>query len=499
MNNYVLRALKAVGNVNNAVKEELADDDQSSYLMLITKMKWYNIWKSQYESRAARDILSLCNQLARYFDSDYLKEKHGQTWRLAQDHLVSGKAFLIFIKGISKIDAKLLDYIYMFFVLHIAKVVSNYREVSKKSFLNISSLVIVMNTRSKSHARCGHCPNTDMEHECSLLYFNRAVSMITFFKNQTSTVDVQILIELSKVCLYEALKTRDSYNDSIFCVSNVYLAILYYTTGHNQTVVNHCRQVTSRRMHSNCDAYILQAQLLPQIDSLDTAFGFLVVFKDTIKRNFVNMSHRHCFCSIFAHYFAIKCYLKTASLELKTHNKLEKDYHSQKIANVLFDLLLQSAGRHLRKFHQSLVEYGFVSTTVSVCRAFYLYNHGHYEKALKLCSKFNLKSGDNHCSILASGLVLQLLDSDIASIVGLDCLVSALRPTGLRFMHRWLNLDVLVLFLRAQCMLKLKWHTSISDDLFYVAGAVNALSYLVVQFIYKKLHRFRVALNGRVN
>ena len=44
-----------------------------------------------------------------------------------------------------------------------------------------------------------------------------------------------IKIELAKAYLYRTLRCKDSDSDSIYCLANVYLAILYYVTGQYQT------------------------------------------------------------------------------------------------------------------------------------------------------------------------------------------------------------------------------------------------------------------------
>ena len=48
----------------------------------------------------------------------------------------------------------------------------------------------------------------------------------------TSRSTVQLIdIELSKAYLYRAMRCEDSDSDSIYCLANVYLAVLYCTTG----------------------------------------------------------------------------------------------------------------------------------------------------------------------------------------------------------------------------------------------------------------------------
>jgi len=88
----------------------------------------------------------------------------------------------------------------------------------------------------------------------------------------------QIQFELSKAYLLRALRCRDFDNDSIYCRENVYLAVLYHTSGQNQTAIHHCILVIRSQDHSQCSSNVVQRDLLPNIDShIDTALG-LVVF-----------------------------------------------------------------------------------------------------------------------------------------------------------------------------------------------------------------------------
>jgi len=54
--------------------------------------------------------------------------------------------------------------------------------------------------------------------------------------NPGSTVQ-QIEFELSKAYLHRALRCKDSDSDSIYCLANVYLAVLYYTTQQYHTAI----------------------------------------------------------------------------------------------------------------------------------------------------------------------------------------------------------------------------------------------------------------------
>jgi len=85
-----------------------------------------------------------------------------------------------------------------------------------------------------------------------------------------STVQL-IRIELSKAYLHRALRCKDSDSDSIYCLANVYLAVLYYTTGQYQTAIDHCTLVMRSQDHSQCSSHVVQGELLPKFDDdIDT-------------------------------------------------------------------------------------------------------------------------------------------------------------------------------------------------------------------------------------
>jgi len=55
--------------------------------------------------------------------------------------------------------------------------------------------------------------------------------------------------ELFKAYLHRALRCKDSDSDSIYCLTNVYLAVLYYTRGQYQTVIDQCTLVMRSQDH----------------------------------------------------------------------------------------------------------------------------------------------------------------------------------------------------------------------------------------------------------
>ena len=94
-----------------------------------------------------------------------------------------------------------------------------------------------------------------------------------------STVQL-IEIELPKAYLYRALTCEDSDNDSIYCLANVYLAVLYYTTGQYQTAIDHCTLVMRSQDHSQCSSHVVQADILPTSDDdVDIVLGLAVFYQ----------------------------------------------------------------------------------------------------------------------------------------------------------------------------------------------------------------------------
>ena len=86
-------------------------------------------------------------------------------------------------------------------------------------------------------------------HSSVLSLSQAAVLMKAIANNSRSTVQL-IEIELSKAYLHRALRCKDSDSDSIYCLANVYLAVLYYSTRQYQTSIDHCTLVMRSQDHS---------------------------------------------------------------------------------------------------------------------------------------------------------------------------------------------------------------------------------------------------------
>ena len=71
-------------------------------------------------------------------------------------------------------------------------------------------------------------------YSASRFWLGKAVELMKVVANKPLSTMSLIEIELSKAYLYRALRCKDSDSDSIYCLANVYLAVLYYNTGQYQ-------------------------------------------------------------------------------------------------------------------------------------------------------------------------------------------------------------------------------------------------------------------------
>jgi len=144
--------------------------------------------------------------------------------------------------------------------------------------------------------------------ELSLIKATKMMKVVAIKSRGT----VQLIeIELSKAYLHTALRCKDSDSDSIYCLANAYLAVLYYTTGQYQTVIDHCTLVMRSQDHSPCSSHVVQGELLPKIDDdIDSVLGF-AVFYQHIRRAALNhqqTQHVAVFSTeMFAHCLHNRC------------------------------------------------------------------------------------------------------------------------------------------------------------------------------------------------
>ena len=314
-----------------------------------------------------------------------------------------------------------------------------------------------------------------------------------------------IEIELSKAYLYRALSCKDSDSNSIYCLANVYLAVLYCTTGQYQTAIDHCTLVMRSQDHSQCSSHVVQGELLPKIDDdIDNVLG-LVVFYQHVRTAALNQQYQPQHVSVlttelFAYYMHMKympvamCLQHTQSsstdefkrykicvsdteqlftgdvllsrvLKQKFYRKPAWQYFRQQSmkstehnASSLVELLEKSAVEHLTTFRQlEVLVLGSVATIVTTdFEALYAYKRGDYQQCLRLSTQ-NVHTLLCDCRAVPVSTLpefIHLLDDDIVSLIALTVIVDP----ACRFVSSGVCITQLTLslYLMTQCQLKLR-------------------------------------------
>ena len=363
----------------------------------------------------------------------------------------------------------------------------------------------------------------------SVLSLSQAAKLMKIVANNSRSTVQLIEIELSKAYLYRALRLRDSDSD---CLTNIYLAVLYYTTGQYQTAIDHCTLVTRAQGNSQCSSHVVEGELLPKIDDeIDTVLG-LAVFHQYLRTAALNKQqtqHVSVFTTkLFAHYLHIRCLSITTSDcgqltltsltdEMRRCHKFFYELQDMFQTDLLFfiflsrakyptnkrdvvvssrtkpvisslldtselvELLQQSAVEHLTAFRQleepefSSVGFPFVTTDFE---ALYAYKRGDYRHCLQL-------STDNVRTLIGSKGVsrvctypdfIQLMDDDLVSLIGLVVIDDPSCRNNVSDGKVQIHQLYLSLYLMAQCQLKLHHSvTSLEQTLDYVKVARHYL------------------------
>jgi len=360
---------------------------------------------------------------------------------------------------------------------------------------------------------------------CSVLSLNKAAKLMKVVANKLVSTVQLIEIELSKAYLHRALRCKDSDSDSIYCLANVYLAVLYNTTGQYQTAIDHCTLVRRSQDHSQCSSRVIQAELLPKLDdNVDNILG-LTVFYQYVLTAALNQQQQRQYVSvftteIFAYYLHCRLLSVTqcrqvtqmslhdvtqrctkyiyetyplfigdvlvlksffCALEENVSDKSECSKCGRSSANEaelntseLVELLQQSAVDHLTTYRQLMArDFGSVTMTVTTdFEALYAYKHGDYQRCLQL-------SIQNVCTLLYVVRLspfptfpefIQLPDDDIVALTALTLIVNPkCRDRGVNVCLTQLTLS---LYLTTQCQLKLRYSvTSLAQTLDYIEVA----------------------------
>ena len=413
-----------------------------------------------------------------------------------------------YINELVKINPYLCEYFTAVAFLHIAN------RITKRSF-NDELLDVLATVLGHFVGKRRYCHQLSSEQS-----LNQAVMLMKVVANNSSSTTQQIELELSKAYLYRALRCEDSESDSIYCLANVYLAVLYHTTGQYQMARDHCTLVTRSQDNSQCTSHVVQGELLPEIDdNIDTVLGLAVFYQyvRTAASNQQQAQYVVAFTTkLFAHYLYIRSVMKCrhftqTELVNKRHRRTKDVVDSDQlfIADVLLrksikmlwvlkfnykpqsepdqkltvnaagqdtselvELLQQSAVEHLTTYRQLEVQqFASVATFVSTdFEALYAYKRGNYERCLQLSTqnvRTLLYSGDLMPSVFTLSEFIQLMDDGIVSLSALTVIVN---PKCRK--HNWytcIDQLTLLLYLMTQCQLKLRHSvTSLAQTLDYI-------------------------------
>jgi len=372
---------------------------------------------------------------------------------------------------------------------------------------------------------------------------SQAAKLLKVVANNTGSTVQLLEIELSKAYLYRALRCTDSDSNSIYCLANVYLAALYYTTGQYQTAIDHCTLVTLRSQdHSQCSSHVVQ-ELLPKFDDDIAVTLGLAVFYQHVRTAAMNQQETQTTTvtvfttELFAYYLDIKCREFTQTLPFSDNVKryeicvrdtqqlfivdvllflsvsrlFKKNFHAERVsqrcefstvnsaehsASDLVELLQQSAVEHLTTYRQlEAREFGSVVTVVtSDFEAVYAYKRGDYQRCLQLSTQnvhTLLKYAAPMTGVRIAPQFIQLLDDDMVSLTALTLIVN---PRCRAYSHTCCITQVtLTLYLMTQCQLKLR-HSVMS-----LAHTLNCIKIAQRRHsVYKTLDQLTLKLTARI-
>jgi len=345
-------------------------------------------------------------------------------------HPLTARSCVRWMTELTKIDSCLSVYFTAVAFLHVAS--RSLRHGFNDELMDIMAAVCGHFTDTRRH------PNNSTS--ISLLSLNKAAKLMKVVANKSLSTMLLIEIELSKAYLYRALRCKDSDSDSI-CLANVYLAVLYYTTGQYQTAIDHCTLVTRSQDHSQCSLHVVQGENLPKVDDdIDNMLGLAELYQ-SIRTAALKQQQQSQLVSVittelFAYYLHIKYlsvtesdgqFMHTSSTdEFKQYASCIRDTQQLFIGDVLLflsvsrllnfqhkpiwlkvqqtlmdrpaneyssselvELLQKSAVEHLTTYRQvEAQDFGSVVTIVKAdFEALYAYKSGDYQQCLQLSTQ----------------------------------------------------------------------------------------------------------------
>jgi len=422
------------------------------------------------------------------------------------------------ISELVKIDSCLRDYLTAVAFLHVAN------RIAKHS-LSDDLLDVLATVVGQFVGKRRYCHQLSSE-----LSLSQAVILTKVAVNNPRSAVQQIEFELSKAYLYRALRCKDSDSDSIYCLANVYLAVLYYTSGQYQTAIDHCTLVLRSQDHTQCSSHVVQGDLLPKVDdNIDTVLGLAVFYQyvRTAELNQQQTQYVSVFTTeLFAHCLYIRCLsvmkccqftqmLSTDEVQrhteyildsgqlfiadvlllysLKMSSELKRQYkplsqqrqsRQYSVTNAteldtsdihLVELLQQSAVEHLTTYRQLQAQrFGSVATIVTTdFEALYAYKRGDYQRCLQLAIQ-NVRTllyAVRPTFLIALPEFIQLMDDDIVSLTALTLIVNP-KCRADYVSNVGVYQLTLSLYLMTQCQLKLHHSvTSLAQTLDYTEVA----------------------------
>ena len=252
------------------------------------------------------EIVMCCKTILSEFSVSGLKQHYGDKWLVAAETYYSEKWFLKCLTELENFDKKFSECLLEIFLMWMTsrvKVADGWGDY----FWEISSLACAMFTRSISTG--GRYSDLCSKHTCSLVYFDRAVRMMECILKETSATHIHVIIAVSKRCLLEARLQQDSYSDSIWNISKVYLLLLQYAT-------KHYRCIDLSKTREKCHPCTEMEEILQNIDESDTNFDFL--FTSLLSNEVVGEQPRHCSWKVFAQNFQSNIIFATHAIDRYT-------------------------------------------------------------------------------------------------------------------------------------------------------------------------------------
>ena len=433
---------------------------------------------------------------------------------------LSVRSCVCWITELSKIDRRLALYFTAVAFLHVSirltyscrtarRCALDYRRLDIIDILaTIVGINVVNRTQTQIYSRQQNCQSS----------LSNASELMKVVANTSRNTLQLIEIEMCKAYLYRALMYKNSD-----CLVNVYLAVLYYTTGQYETATNHCMLVMRTQRHSQCSSHVIQGALLPKLDdNVDAALG-LCIFYDNIRTVALGLmkptQHVNILTTdMFVRYLYVRCLAVTKCHQMSSDDllqryrtylvdipemltsdvllsKLTNSFHHKlatskkrttdrgdKKAPALVKLLQTSAVEHLTTFRQlETQQFGSAATIITTTfEALYAYKRGDFQQCLQTSAQNTraLLYGDHLPDISIVPEFIELLDDDMVSLIALPLIINPkCRDEFVRNGFRCIIELTLSLYLMIKCQLQLLHPvTSLIQTLNYIEVARRKLS-----------------------